>query len=115
MSTYGIKVKGFEDPLFGFEDPLFGFEDPLFGYKNGELRNNLTPFVGKKAPASLKQDGNVLQIDASELVRPVRLVPKNKGAAAGLYKLFANRASVTLTVEDGIRRGADPVIVLTKR
>ena len=83
MSIYGIKVKGFEDPLFGFEDPSFGFEDPSFGYKDGELRTNLSHFIGKKAPATLKQDGNVLQIEVANLARPVRLVPKNKDKAAG--------------------------------
>ena len=101
MSIYGIKVTGFEDPLFGFEDPLFGFEDPLFGYKNGELNTNLSNFVGKKAPATLKQDSDVLHIEVAKLDRPVRLVPENKDKAAGLYKLFAKGVEITFTVEDG--------------
>ena len=46
MSTYGIKVEGFEDPLFGFEDPLFGFEDPLFGYQRWRIKHQLIQFYG---------------------------------------------------------------------
>ncbi|GJM42374.1 MAG: hypothetical protein DHS20C20_26560 [Ardenticatenaceae bacterium] len=113
MSIYGIKVKGFEDPLFGFEDPLFGFEDPLFGYKEGELIANLANFVGKKAPATLKQDSDVLHMEVAKLDRPVRLVPENKDMAAGLYKLFAKGANVTFTVEEGgSRRDVAATIVL---
>ena len=115
MSMYGIKVAGFEDPLFGFEDPLFGFEDPLFGYKERELSANLSRFKGKKAPATLTQDSDVLQMQVDGLERPVRLVPENKDKAAALYKLFAKRATVTFTVEDGLRRGSDATIVLKKR
>ena len=113
MSIYEIKVKGFEDPLFGFEDPLFGFEDPLFGYKDGELKASLANFVGKKAPATLKQDSDVLQMQVAKLDRPVRLIPENKDKAAGLYKLFAKGAEVTFTVEEGgSRRDVAATIVL---
>lgn len=113
MSIYGIKVKGFEDPSFGFEDPSFGFEDPSFGYKGDELSANLSNFVGKKAPATLKQDSDVLQIQVAKLDRPVRLLPEDKDKAAGLYKLFAKGAEVTFTVEEGSpRRDVKATIVL---
>ena len=113
MSIYGIKVNGFEDPIFGFEDPIFGFEDPIFGYKEGELKASLSNFMGKKVPANLKQDGNVLHMQVAKLDKPVRLVPENKDKAEGLYKLFAKGADVTFTVEEGgSRRDVAATIVL---
>lgn len=117
MSVYGIKIEGFEDPSFGFEDPSFGFEDPSFGYKDGELSATLSRFVGKKAPATLRQDSDVLQIQVGQLNRPVRLVPEDKEKARGLYKLFAQGAEVNFTVKDGggVRRGAENIIVLTRK
>lgn len=113
MSIYGIKVKGFEDPLLGFEDPLLGFESPNSDYKDGELSASLSNFVSKKAPATLKQDSDVLQIQVAKLDRPVRLLPEDKDKAAGLYKLFAKGAEVTFTVEEGgPRRDVKATIVL---
>ena len=47
MSIYGIKVKGFEDPLLGFDDPLLGLESPDSEYKEGELKDSLSNFIGK--------------------------------------------------------------------
>ncbi len=113
MSIYEIKITDFEDPSFGFEDPSFGFEDPSFGYKDGELKASLANLVGKKAPATLKQDSDVLHMQVAKLDKPVRLVPENKDKAAGLYKLFAQGADVTLTVEEGdSRRDVAATIVL---
>ena len=113
MSIYGIKVNGFEDPIFGFEDPIFGFEDPIFGYKEGELKASLSDFIGKKVAANLKQDGNVLHMQVAKLDKPVRLVPENKDTAAGLYKLFTKGAQVAFTVEEGgSHRDVAMIIVL---
>ena len=113
MSIYGIKVRGFEDPIFGFEDPIFGFEDPIFGYKEGELKASLSNFIGKKVAANLKQDSDVLHMAVAKLDKPVRLVPENKDTAAGLYKLFAKGPEVTFSVEEGgSRRDVAMTIIL---
>lgn len=113
MSIYGIKVKGFEDPLLGFDDPLLGLESPDSEYKEGELKDSLSNFIGKKVAANLKQDGDVLHMQVTKLDRPVRLVPENKDQASGLYKLFGKGVEVTFSVEEGgPRRDMAATIVL---